>query len=175
MPAKKQQSSFIDAALSPKGIGIMLVILILLSVGAYMYTRRTTVVSTLSRVPTPTIKPTPTPRSIPRGKIGFSVGGSIPNAPAFGRGYLNPYDPAKGATQVISIEVNDTTAVTSVTGIMKTDNGQQPLTFSLVEGTAQKGNWQATWIVQDTYLYTYELDMVAKNAITSDHVEIMLR
>ncbi len=154
---------------------LFIFVLLFLAAGTYLYMRRQTRETAVTTGAVPTAKPTPTPRAIPHGKIGFSVGGSKPNAPTFGRGYLDPYDPAKGTTQIISIELTDKTGVLEVTGTAITDHGQQPVTFSLAEGTAQKGRWEAKWVINDTYLYTYNLKIVAKNAATKDTVEITLR
>ncbi len=168
MTAKKTPS-FIH----PVIVLLFVFVLLFLAAGTYLYMRRPATVQKTTVVPT--TKPTPTPRGIPHGKIGFSVGGSKPNAPTFGRGYLDPYDPAKGTTQIISIEVTDKTGVLEVTGTGVTDHGQQPITFSLVEGTAQKGRWEAKRVINDTYLYTYILNITAKNATTKDTVDITLR
>ncbi len=171
MPKKKK--SFTDKLVSLKGIAILIGILLILAGFAYFYAKKDMMQNARKVVPTPTA--TPTPRPIPHGKIGFGVGGSVPEAPKFGRGFLNPYDPAKGTSQVVSIEMTDTVDIESITGVMKTDHEQYQLTFSLVEGTKQKGRWEATWTVTDSYLYTYELNLRAKNAKTSDNVDIMLR
>lgn len=173
MAATNARSSF----LSPIVIIIFLFAIIFVIAGTYLYTQKnkTGLSGTNKKAAMITPTSTPTPRAIPHGKIGFSVGGNKTNAPSFGRGYLDPYDPMKGTQQIISIELTDKTAVTGVTGTMITDHGQQPITFSLVEGTAQKGRWEAKITMQDSYLYTYNLKIVAKNAITQFSVEITLR
>lgn len=173
MAATKTRSSF----LSPIVIIIFLFAFIFVIAGTYLFMQKnkTGTAKTNTKIAMITPTSTPTPRAIPHGKIGFSVGGSKPNAPTFGRGFLDPYDPKKGAQQIISIEMADKTAVTDVTGTMITDHGQQPVTFSLVEGTAQKGRWEAKATINDSYLYTYKLTIIAKNATTQDAVDITLR
>lgn len=173
MTAKNARSSFI----SPVVITIFLFAFIFVIAGIYLYMQQNKIGVSKTGTKTAMITPTstPIPRAIPHGKIGFSVGGSKPNAPTFSKGFLNPYDPAKGTKQIISVEIADKTAVTEVTGTMRTDHAQQPVTFSLVEGTAQKGRWEATYTVQDSYLYIYNLKIIAKNAITNDQVDITLR
>ncbi|MFZ2024658.1 MAG: hypothetical protein WAV51_00020 [Microgenomates group bacterium] len=171
MVTKKTDASFIH----PVIIILFVFVLLFIAAGTYLYMRRQRIEKTATTSIAPTAKPTPTPRAIPHGKIGFSVGGSTPNAPTFSRGYLDPYDPTKGTTQIISIDLTDKTGVLEVVGTVLTDHGQQPVTFSLAEGTAQKGRWEARWVINDTYLYTYNLKIVAKNAITKGTVEITLR
>lgn len=173
MAAKNANSSFI----SPVVIIIFLFAIIFVTAGTYLYMQRnkTGLSKTGSKTAMITPTSTPTPRAIPHGKIGFSVGGSKPNAPTFGRGFLDPYDPQKGTKQIISIEVTDKVGVHSVTGTMITDHNQQPVTFSLIEGTAQKGRWEATYVVQDSYSYIYNLKIMAKNTNSSDQVDITLR
>lgn len=173
MTAKKVSSS----VASPPVLVLFLFAVILVIAGTYLYMQRNKTDISKTGTKTAMITPTstPTPRAIPHGKIGFSVGGSKPNAPTFGRGFLDPYDPAKGTKQIISIELTDKVGVHTVTGTMITDHEQQPITFSLVEGTAQKGRWEATHIVQDSYSYIYNLKILAKNTNSTDQVDITLR
>jgi len=172
MSAKKVNSSIP----SPLVLILFLFAVILVIAGTYLYmqrekTEKTTQITQSAVQPTAT----PTPRAIPHGKIGFSVGGSKPNAPTFGRGFLDPYDPAKGTKQIISIELSDKVGVHTVTGTVITDHAQQPITFALVEGTEQKGRWEATYVMQDSYSYIYNLKIMAKNTNSTDQVDITLR
>ena len=106
--------------------------------------------------------PTFTPRPIPHGPKGFSVGQSDKTIPQFGRGEINPYDPAKGTDQLVSIVVKHTSPITKVTGMLRTDDGDMsPVDFTLVSGTNTNGTWQGSWKVTKSYLYIYQLVFTA--------------
>ena len=124
----------------------------------------------------PESTPTATPRPIPHGKIGFTVGQSDKTVPLFGRGFIDPYDPAKGATQTVTIAVKYTKPVTKVTVVLKTDNNiSQPYPFKLISGSDTEGEWQGSWQITDTYLYTYALVFNAESSNKSGSVEVTLR
>lgn len=176
--------SFVDRATSPVGIAVIIFLIVLLSVGAYLYATKSSLLSFLpagskqqqKRVPTATPTPTPLPRAIPHGKKGFSVGQSDKTVPQMSRGYIDPYDPAKGATQTVTIAVAFTQPVTSVTAILKTDTTvSSPVPLTLATGTNTKGEWQGSWPVNDTYLYTYKLVLQATSGTKTASVEITLR
>ncbi len=155
MPAKAKNSSFINAALSPQGIVVLFLILVVLSAGSYFYARRNTYRNNLSQKPT--ITPTPTPRPVQHGNGSFSVS-SNKTGPKMTLLELKPYDPANGATMTLRITATNTVPITSIIATMKTDHKTStPIIFSVVEGTSTQGIWEGTWAVDDTYLYEYTL------------------
>src|SRR3972149_11367602 len=96
-------------------IGVLIVLLVIAGSLAWYSQRLGSVDLTLedeqestltTRLISPTATPrptaTPTPRPIPHGKWGFSVSGGDKNKPQMSRGFLDPYDPAKGAHQTIT-------------------------------------------------------------------------
>ena len=108
--------------------------------------------------------PTYTPRPIPHGEKGFSVSQSDKNIPKFGRGSINPYDPIQGATQKVTINVTHTQPVTKVSATLKTDHTvSKPVAFTLIGGTDTNGQWQGSWVVNDTYLFMYQLTLTAES------------
>ena len=124
----------------------------------------------------PTPSPTASPRPIPHGKIGFTVGQSDKTVPQFARGFIDPYDPAKGGTQTVTIAVKHTQPVIGVTAVLKTDNNiSEPHPFKLISGSDTDGQWQGSWKVTDTYLYTYALVLNAESSDSSASVEVILR
>jgi len=128
------------------------------------------------KAPTSTPTPTPTPRAIPHGKWGFGVGQGDKTVPQFRRGFLDPYDPLKGGTQTVTVNVKHGLPVTKVIGILKTDHKtSQPYEFKLVSGTNTDGQWEGTWTVDDSYLYTYLLTLKAESSDKSSSVDITLR
>ncbi len=114
--------------------------------------------------PTPFPTPTRAPRPIPHGKWGFGISNSGAG-PKFGRGYLDPYDPAIRTAQTITLYVADDKPVISVTATVKTDNKvHSPISLSRINGSDLGGEWQGTWTVDDTYLYTYMILFEAVSA-----------
>lgn len=125
--------------------------------------------------PTPTPTPTPLPNPIPHGKKGFSVSSSNPG-PKMGRGTIDPYDPAIGATQSISIAVVDKiNPVTAVSVTTQTDHETNTFPMSLISGTTESGVWSATLTVSDTYDYMYKATLTAVSASGTNSVTITLR
>jgi len=175
-PSATKKSNFIDKVVSPAGIVALLVITVMVSGGIYFYANRATYVKQFASVgkPTPTPSPTPTPKPIPHGKIPFTISGGK-TGPQLSSGYIDPYDPAKGTVQVFHISASDTEPITSFTGELLTDHGVQNLVFSLVSGTPTSGEWEARWTVSDTYLYTYDLKLMATSASGSTNPIITLR
>lgn len=93
-----------------------------------------------------------------------------------GRGYVDPYDPAAGGQQTLTIAVKDSSPVTAVTAVVKTDhNTSTPNQLKLTSGTATDGQWAGTWTINDSYLYTYNLVLTATSARGQSTVEITLR
>jgi cytoskeletal protein RodZ len=123
---------------------------------------------------TPT--PTPTPRPIPHGPTDFTTSQSDKTVPQLREGLIDPYDPAKGATQTVTIRVIHTQPVTKVTAVLKTDHAvAAPVPFALISGTATDGKWQGSWQITDTYLYTYVLELEATSGTKTGSTVITLR
>lgn len=119
---------------------------------------------------------TPTPRSIPHGPKRFSVGQSDKKVPQFSNGTIDPYDPEMGGTQSITISLQHSQPISTVTLKLKTDHKiseAYPLTLS--EGTPTNGVWKGTWQINDTYLYTYGIVLQAVSNTTTASVEITMR
>lgn len=155
MPAKGKNSSVVDSIVSPKGLVVFAVVLLVLAGGAYFYSRPT-FMKRLSQIIAPS--PTPTPRPVQHGKGSFSVSSNKKTGPTMSEIVLNPYDPANGAAMILRVAASNTEPIASVTAIMKTDHkSSAPINFSVVEGTATKGVWEGRWIADDTYLYEYTL------------------
>jgi len=126
--------------------------------------------------PAPSPSPLPSPRPIPHGAKGFTVGQSDKTVPQFSKGSIDPYDPAPGATQTVTINVKHSQPITKITAVLKTDNASsQPYSFKLVKGSDTNGEWQGSWQVEDTYLYTYALTLNAASASDPASVTITLR
>lgn len=178
---------------SVKWIPLLLLFLILyigLNVWVYLYGPRifgTKLGSIASQVtivkpqearlpPTPTPTPTPTPRPIPHGKMAFSSSQSDKTVPQLSEGFIDPYDPAQGTIQKVTIVVKHPQPVTKVTAILKTDHKiSTPIPFTLTSGTNTDGQWQGSWQITDTYLYTYALVLEATSGTKTATVGLTLR
>jgi len=96
--------------------------------------------------------------------------------PRMGAGSIDPYDPAKGGKQQVTIEIGDKTPIQKVVAILKTDNKTSPaVELKPLNGATNQGNWQGEWIVDDTYLYTYILTIRATSASGTSYTDILLR
>lgn len=158
---------------------VILAVLLLVFAGLLFvyFTSRNKEVSKEDTSPVPVaLTPTISPRPIPHGKIGFTVAQSDKTVPQFGRGFIDPYDPEKGATQSVTINANFKTPIEKVTAVLKTDKAvSKPVSFKLIDGTTTNGTWLGTWPVTDTYLYTYALVLNATSTNSSASVEVTLR
>jgi hypothetical protein len=166
----------------------LIIIFILLygafNVGVYIYSIDTrqlgskliNLVHPPATTPTPIPSPTPTPRPIPHGPMNFTSSQSDTTVPQLREGHIDPYDPARGTTQTVTITVKHTAPVTNVTAVLKTDHTKTPsIPFTLISGTATDGTWKGSWQVTDSYLYTYILELRATSGTKTGTVGITLR
>jgi hypothetical protein len=164
---------------------ISILLVLALAVALWIFLTKQTVTTReelqiIQSKPTPAvtlkIPPAPSPRPIPHGKIGFSVGQADKTGPQFGRGDIDPYDPPQGSKQTVTISVKDEQPIIQVTAILKTDNTiSQPYSFQLISGSVTDGQWQGSWTIDDTYLYTYNLVLEATSSRGQSTVEITFR
>jgi len=94
-----------------------------------------------------------------------------------GQGSIDPYDPAPGAQQTLTIEINNfDKPVEKVTAILTTDNKVSPeYPLKQIDGTENSGHWQGSWIINDSYLYNYILTIKATGTNGTSKVDITLR
>ena len=130
---------------------------------------------TSSPTPGPTSTPVPSPRPIPSGKKTFSVSSAKKTGPQFQGGAIDPYDPKVNSTQTITVAITSSKPVTTGTLTMKTDTKTRDVPMSIVSGTATNGVWAGTWTVDDTYLYTYTVTIIATDNTETNTVELTLR
>ncbi len=121
------------------------------------------------------MSPTPAPKPIPSGKTNFNVSGGKKAAPQFKEGTIDPYDPAQGQKQKITINLESQTPVTKVVSVISTDNQQQNIQMTLVSGDETTGTWEGSWVVDDSYEQNYQLKLTASNAEDAQEATIMLR
>ena len=120
----------------------------------------------------------PPPKPIPHGKQGFivSLGQKVPG-PRMGQGFIDPYDPAPGAQQTLTIEINNfDKPVEKVAAILTTDNKVSPeYPLKQIDGTENNGHWQGSWTVNNSYLHNYVLTIKAVGPNGTSKVDITLR
>ena len=79
------------------------------------------------------------------GKIG---GGTSP--PLFLKEVIiDPFRVKQGEKQTFSIWVKDPKGIEKVIGKIETDVGEEIIEFQLVQGIAEDGRWQGSWITRD--------------------------
>lgn len=173
----KTPTSFRNWVVSPANLALLLLMVVMLSLGVYLYINKAILLPFLANnqvtiAPTPT----PTPRPIPHGAKGFTVSQTDRTVPQMSRGSIDPYDPERGATQTVTVAVKHKQPVTEVTAVLKTDHAvSSPFPFTLTSGTSTNGEWQGSWQVTDTYLYKYALVLEATSGTKTAKVEITLR
>jgi len=117
-------------------------------------TSQTLETQTLS--PSPTPKPSPKP--IPSGKQTYYLShGKNVKGPKINQVIVDPLDPSASETQVITVKITYTSPVTSVKATLETDNMNKTYTFKHITGSNTDGTWQTSWIIKDSYDYTYYL------------------
>jgi hypothetical protein len=89
---------------------------------------------------------------------------------------LDPYDPGRGSKQTITLFFTDTQPVQKVWATVKTDNKvHPPIQFTRINGSDLGGEWQGSWTVDDTYLYTYMITFEAESNNGKTKVESLFR
>jgi hypothetical protein len=103
--------------------------------------------------------PRPSPRPLTQGKEVFTYSpGPLAIGPKISEFTMDPMDSKIGQRQTITVKLNYTSPVTSVTATLETDNKKAGLIFTRIDGTESNGTWQATRTEDDTHDYTYYLD-----------------
>ncbi len=118
---------------------------------------------------------TPTPRPIRKGMSRFKISGGIAAAPQFGSGSVDPVDPGQGNEQTLKINITSDSEVQSAKVTVLTDNGQKDVPMELASGDKTNGQWQATWTIDDTYIYRYKLNLEATNNAATQETSLLLR
>lgn len=130
---------------------------------------------TSASLPSQQATPTPTPKSIPTGKQTFSVSSGKQTGPQFTTGEIDPYDPAPGTKQTISVSAASTSPITTMNLTMQTDTKSKEIPMQLTGGTTTKGTWEGVWSVDDTYLYKYDATITATDGQETNSFTITLR
>lgn len=149
------------------GIGLLVILAVLLVLKGFSWPKQG---ETVKKFVAPTPTPTPTPKPIPTGKQTFSVSSGKKTGPQFATGEIDPYDPAMGSRQTFSVSVKGTNPVTTVSLTIATDTKSRTIAMDLNDGT-----YSGSWIVDDTYFYTYLATFTASDGSEENKVELTLR
>jgi hypothetical protein len=107
--------------------------------------------------------PTPTPRPLRQGRVTMNTSvSSETKGPKISTTIVDNNDPKVGQQQTLTSTYRHASPITSVTVTLVSDNGQKAYPMNLISGTNMDGQWQATWTVEDTLLYTYSFIFTAK-------------
>jgi len=119
----------------------------------------------------PPIKP------LAHGKQTYLVSGGKKGAPKPTEVVIDPLDPAQGATQSATVKVLAMEAgpVTKVSIQLITDSKNKIYPLQLTSGTDLDGIWGATWVMEDSYNYKYQMAIKAENAQDSWSVTLTFR
>jgi len=105
--------------------------------------------------PKPTVKPLPTGKQIYNYSHGNDVVGPKPT-----QVIIDPIDPKPGSTQSFSVKIGDATPVQKANIVLKTDNQETEYPLVLTEKGVDFGIWTANWEMNDSYDYTYQIDII---------------
>lgn len=162
-PSATKKSNFVDRILSPSGIVALLVIMIIVSGGIYLYPRRTTFIKNIANFGKvkPTVKPTPTPYPLPQGSQTYPFGyGSDIQGPKPSEVTINPYDPKKGEKQTFTVKIKHDKPITYAAIILETDNKVKTYPLTRTQGTDTEGSiWETTITTDDTHFYVYNVGL----------------
>jgi len=108
---------------------------------------------------TPTPNPTGSPKPLPTGKqvYRYSHGKDVVG-PKLQVVTVDPFDPQSGDTILVTAEIKHDSPVTTATAILVTDNKTVTKEMKKVSGEDTNGTWEAKLKLDDTYLYTYQLN-----------------
>ncbi|MEK9143072.1 MAG: hypothetical protein AAB481_00370 [Patescibacteria group bacterium] len=124
----------------------------------------------------PKVPPTQPPKRLVQGRQTFTVSSTDRSkGPQFSEIVVDPYDPAVGKEQTMTIAISDTLPVARVSVTVATDKGRKSYPMKLISGEATKGVWEATWTVEDTHEVTYNASFMAQDSTYTDTVTLTMR
>lgn len=120
--------------------------------------------------------PTPAPKRLVQGRQTFTVSSTdTTRGPQFSEIVVDPYDPAVGREQTMTIAISDKLPVTRVSVTVATDKGRKSYPMKLASGEATKGVWEATWNVEDAHEESYNASFMAQDSNSTDTVTLTIR
>lgn len=131
---------------------------------------------TVNPSPEATPMPTPTPTTLISGKETYKISqGPAFVGPKVSQAVIDPLDPGKGNKQIVTVSTNYTSPIDFVTIKLITDTTSQTYPLQLVSGTNTNGDWQGSWTINDSYLYTYIMEITAKSGGVGTPIPLGIR
>lgn len=124
-----------------------------------------------------TPKPTPTPTSIPlpKKKVSYRISQSDKTGPQVSAVTFDPLDVQKGKKLTITVHETFSQPIDSVKATLQMDNTTKDLVFKLISGTSVNGDWQVSFILDDTVLYKYILKITSTSGNKSSVITVAPR
>lgn len=111
---------------------------------------------------------------IAQGEQTYTVDGS--GKPQLVSVLIDPHDPIVGAMQTVRATLRDSSPITSVTAVIKSDNGLRTFPLDRISGTDLDGVWASSWVTADTHNQDYVITIRATDASgSSDKYDITIR
>lgn len=123
----------------------------------------------------PVSQPIFSPRPIKSGRHVSKISGGIENAPRFVQVEIDEADPAQADSQTLTVKIESDTPVKTAKLTVLTDNQAREIPLELTSGEKTNGQWQATWTVNDSFLYRYKLNIEASNDAGTQETALLLR
>lgn len=125
---------------------------------------------TPSITPSPTLSPTPSPIPV----TSFSV--ATTQTPTFTGGTIAPYAAVQNQSVTVTLDVNDSSPILSVTATVSTDNGSTDYPMSMSSGTNTNGTWRVTYSLTDSINTNYMITFRATDTVgNNSHVDYTIK
>lgn len=108
-----------------------------------------------------TARPSPIP--LASGKQVYNISGGKKGAPQIIQAVIAPIDPSPETTQSFEVKVNSDKPTSEVTVVILTDNKTTRHSLILTGGTELDGTWSGQWLIDDSYLYVYQIGIAAQD------------
>ena len=107
---------------------------------------------------------TPIPYTLPSGSqtYRFSHGSGV-KGPKMSSVTIDPLDPQNGADQIVTIDLESESPVTKAQLTIITDSKEKVIDLKLVEGDSNKGKYQGSWKVNDTFNTKYAIRYILRS------------
>lgn len=118
----------------------------------------------------------PTPYLIlPTGRQEYLVSSSPDEITTISKIIMNPLDATKDQDQIITVDANSKSDISTINIEYETDNGKTNIPMGLVSGSNKAGTWNAKWRLSDTNDKTYHLTFILKTGLKETIVNFPVR
>jgi hypothetical protein len=106
-----------------------------------------------------------TVRPLPSGKQTYIFNSNHITLPAPSEVVIDPLTPVVGTNQTILVKIKHPSPIVKAAIILHTDNKDTEYPLQLTNGTSTDGTWEASWLMTDSYNYTYYLQFDITSAL----------